>query len=256
MRWIETTAVAATAFVLLLSTGASAQTVSTVYGRAQQLGKGFAQLYVDLDAKGAPRTMGVSFTHSALEGLPDKPNNFSRCFDKNGNGKIDATGECNGDFELEFPVPLELAQNGSTPFKWVSVNWNPAGHGHPAPPPWAVPHFDFHFYIQARDDVRAIRPGKCSELINCEDFKRSQKPVPAKFVHADHIDVGAAVPDMGNHLINSKATELATGGPNFTHTFIFGAYDGNVTFYEPMITPCLSGYHPHPLYVVCTHFPE
>ena len=21
-------------------------------------------------------------------------------------------------------------------------------------------------------------------------------------------------------------------------------------------TPCLSGYHPHPLYVVCTHFPE
>ena len=22
------------------------------------------------------------------------------------------------------------------------------------------------------------------------------------------------------------------------------------------IDPCLSGYHPHPLYVVCTHFPE
>ena len=82
MRWIETTAVAATAFVLLVSTGASAQTVSTVYGQAQQLGEGFAQLYVDLDATGAPRTMGVSFTHSALEGLPDKPNNFSRCFDK------------------------------------------------------------------------------------------------------------------------------------------------------------------------------
>ena len=24
----------------------------------------------------------------------------------------------------------------------------------------------------------------------------------------------------------------------------------------PSINPCLSGYHPHPLYVVCTHFPE
>ena len=23
-----------------------------------------------------------------------------------------------------------------------------------------------------------------------------------------------------------------------------------------LIDPCLSGYHPHPLYVVCTHFPE
>ena len=22
------------------------------------------------------------------------------------------------------------------------------------------------------------------------------------------------------------------------------------------LNPCLSGYHPHPLYVVCTHFPE
>ena len=25
---------------------------------------------------------------------------------------------------------------------------------------------------------------------------------------------------------------------------------------EQSINPCLSGYHPHPLYVVCTHFPE
>ena len=25
---------------------------------------------------------------------------------------------------------------------------------------------------------------------------------------------------------------------------------------RPSKDPCLSGYHPHPLYVVCTHFPE
>jgi hypothetical protein len=46
----------------------------------------------------------------------------------------------------------------------------------------------------------------------------------------------AAVPAMGNHLINSKAPELVEQGREFTHTFIFGAYDGHVTFYEPMIT--------------------
>ncbi|MCZ6590537.1 MAG: hypothetical protein O7B98_05270, partial [Alphaproteobacteria bacterium] len=140
---------------------------TTVYGQAQNLGDGFAQLYAELDTKGAPRVLGVSIDGRMLENLPAKTNNYSRCFDKNGNGKIDATGECNGDFELTFPVPQELAGNGTTPFKWVSVNWNPAGHGHPAPPPWAVPHFDFHFYIQSREDVRAIRPGKCSELIDC-----------------------------------------------------------------------------------------
>ena len=41
---------------------------------------------------------------------------------------------------------------------------------------------------------------------------------------------------MGNHLIDSKAPELAPGGPPFTYTFIYGAYDGHVSFYEPMIT--------------------
>ena len=70
------------------------------------------------------------------------PNTWSRCFDKNANGKIDDHHECNGDYELAFPLPEELAQNGTTPFKWVSVNWNPMGHPPPAPPVWAVPHLD------------------------------------------------------------------------------------------------------------------
>ena len=88
--------------------------------------------------------------------------------------------------------------------------------------------------------MAAIRPGPCGELIDCDDFKRAQIPVPAQYVHADHIDVGAAVPDMGNHLIDAKSPELVVQGREFTHTFIFGAYDGQITFYEPMITLRLS----------------
>ncbi len=30
----------------------------------------------------------------------------------------------------------------------------------------------------------------------------------------------------------------------------------NVADEQIKLIPCLSGYHPHPLYVVCTHFPE
>ena len=60
--------------------------------------------------------------------------------------------------------------------------------------------------------------------------------MPAPYVHADHIDVGAGDPDMGNHLIDTKTPELVIAGREFTHTFIFGAYDGAITFYEPMIT--------------------
>ena len=41
---------------------------------------------------------------------------------------------------------------------------------------------------------------------------------------------------MGNHLIDRSRPSWSPAGRIFTHTFIFGAYDGRVTFYEPMIT--------------------
>jgi hypothetical protein len=216
--------------------GAALADPATVYSEARRLGDGFAQVYAELDGEGAPQVIGVSFDQGMLQGLPEMPNTWSRCFDKNGNGRIDAHGECNGDYELRFALPQELAKRGTTPFSWVGVNFNPMGHPPPAPPVWAVPHVDFHFYAMAEDAVAQIRPGSCSELIDCDDFKRAQIPVPAGYVHADHIDVGAAVPDMGNHLIDSKTPELVVQGRVFTHTFIFGAYDGQITFYEPMIT--------------------
>ncbi len=222
------------AFAMSVTT--SLACAETFIGEAKQLGNGLAQLYAELDGKSVPQVLGITFSEKMLNGLPNKPNTYSRCFDKNGNGKIDPNGECNGDYELTFQLQGKLAKRTKTAFNWVSVNWNLEGHPHPAPPPWAVPHFDFHFYLQDREAVRAIRPGKCSELIDCDDFKRAQKPVPAKYLHSDHIDVGAAVPDMGNHLINSKSPELVKNGPPFTHTFIYGAFDGNITFYEPMIT--------------------
>jgi hypothetical protein len=235
MSCIRGLLIGAAAFVVWGTQAALADAVM-VYSEAKRLGDGFAQVYAELDGAGAPRVIGVSFDQGMLAGLPDMPNSWSRCFDKNGNGQIDPHGECNGDYELRFALPQELLQSGVTPFKWVSVNWNPMGHPHPAPPVWAVPHFDFHFYIMPADAVAQIRPGPCSELIDCDDFERAQIPVPAGFVHADHIDVGAAVPDMGNHLIDSQSPELVVAGREFTHTFIFGAYDGHVTFYEPMIT--------------------
>ena len=220
----------------LAASSPHAAMAATVYGEAKSLGGGFARVYAELDDAGAPRAIGVTFDQEMLAGSPTVPNGYSRCFDKNEDGRIDAHGECNGDFELRFALPQELAQHGLTPFRWVSVNWNPMGHPAPAPPVWAVPHFDFHFYIMPADAVAAIRPGPCSELIDCDDFERAQIPVPGQYLHADHIDVGAAVPAMGNHLIDAKSPELVVAGREFTHTFIFGAYDGQVTFYEPMIT--------------------
>jgi hypothetical protein len=206
----------------------------TTETKPQKVGNGWARAYITLGFDGNPLALGISLDKEALEGLPQHPDLTSRCFDKNGNGKIDPD-ECIGDYNFTFVIPDEAAKSVS-PFKWVILNWNPHGHSPPAPPAWSAPHFDFHFYLADREAVKLLRPGACGEFIDCADFKKATKPVPAKYIHRDHIDVGAAVPDMGNHLINSKSPELAPNGPPFTHTFIFGAYDGQITFLEPMIT--------------------
>jgi hypothetical protein len=217
------------------SSAAVAAEPKVIATKPQKVGNGWARTYVALDANGSALALGASMDKDALEGLPKEPDLTSRCFDKNGNGKMEMD-ECIGDYNFTFAIPEGEAAKAVAPFKWVALNWNPHGHPPPAPPPWAVPHFDFHFYIQEREAVKMLRPGSCGELIDCEDFKKATKPVPAKYIHPDHINVDAAVPDMGNHLINSKSPELAKGGPEFTHTFIFGAYDGQITFLEPMIT--------------------
>lgn len=221
--------------ILSLSGCASASKTSTVLGDSVKMGQGAARTYLEVDAEDKPVSLGVVFDKRLLEGLPAEPNNSGRCFDGNGNGHFDEH-ECVGDYEIVLAMPQEVAGRSDIPFQWVGLNWNPYGHMHPAPPPWAAPHFDFHFYTAKQETIQQIRTGTCAELIDCEDFKRAQVPVPAKYVAPDHIDVGAAVPAMGNHLIDPTSPELVDPNQKFTHTWIYGAYDGHIIFYEPMIT--------------------
>jgi hypothetical protein len=230
----ECAMVAALATAPILCAAAAGVSAKVITTKDQKVGNGSAHTYVAIDAAGRLVGIVVSLDKRALDGLPHAPNATSRCFDRNANGKIDSD-ECVGDYNFTFEIPRE-ATKAAAPFKWVALNWNPHGHGSPAPPAWSAPHFDFHFYIVPRQVVKELRPGSCGEFIDCDDFKRATRPVPATFVHPDHIDVGAAVPDMGNHLIDSRSPELAKNGPAFTHTFIFGADDGHITFLEPMIT--------------------
>jgi hypothetical protein len=113
----------------------------------------------------------------------------------------------------------------------MMLDWNAKGH-EPAGI-YDKPHFDFHFYIQDLDEVMAIEPGPCSNL-NCDAFQKAMKPVPGQYVPQGYLNVGSVVPYMGNHLINPASPEF--NGNIFTRTLIYGAYDGQVTFIEPMIT--------------------
>lgn len=213
-----------------LGFGLSAETTDgghTVRGRVEQMGAGTVQSFLRTDASGAPLALGVTLSNAALDRLPPKPNMVSRCFDLNGDQQH--TGhECIGDLERILDVP---ADSSGLPFRWITVNWNAAGH----PAPYNRPHFDFHFYAVDRDRVEAITPGRCGELVDCGHFERATRPVPDRYHPKGHINVGAVVPRMGNHLLDSQSPEIKDSLP-FTRTFIYGAYEGELIFWEPMIT--------------------
>lgn len=201
-------------------------------GQPVALGGGTVNTYLVLNDDGMPRALGIRMTESALQGLPPEPSHDGRCFDRNQNGVMDAN-ECLGDHEYVMSWPPEI-ENTKLPFKWMGLDWNP--HGHNPPHVYDKPHFDMHFYMVDEEAVRAIRPGSCGELIDCADFERARKPLAPALVAPGYVDVGAAVAEMGNHLVNTASPELSSPPQDFTHTLIYGAYDGHITFVEPMIT--------------------
>ena len=225
--------ITAAAAAFFLSIGITPAPAGDLTGASGPLGQGTVASYATIGADGVPAEIGIRFSAGALDGLPAARNSTSRCFDLDGNGTINATGECEGDYELDLPLPAEVTGRADIPFDFVMVNWNPEGH---PPEPWLPPHFDIHFYQIPLSAVDAIEVGPCGIFIDCDAFKVAIQPVPAKYVHPDHASVDAAVGRMGNHLIDTKTPELGTPPQPFTHSWIFGAFDGRVIFHEVMAT--------------------
>lgn len=120
----------------------------------------------------------------------------------------------------DFLIPLPADASAVTPYKWIMLNWNPAGHE--PEHVYTVPHFDIHYYQTSPEEV-----------MNYMDQTKLNKEVAAGYVPDNHLS-GPGVPMMGKHYIDKDAGEL--NGQNFTETFLFGSYDGKVVFWEPMIT--------------------
>ena len=113
----------------------------------------------------------------------------------------------------------------STIFNHVELGWNP--HGHDPMPIYGIPHFDFHFYNVSTAAVDAIPP------YELDSMKFKNLPAPEYFP-ANYMYFGGGVPKMGTHLIDVTSPEV--NGAVFGQTFIYGSYNGKVTFTEPMIT--------------------
>lgn len=123
-------------------------------------------------------------------------------------------------FTLKFHPQAPVA-----PFNHVGMGWNPTGH---EPEQfYGLPHFDFHFYIPEPAVIAAIPP------YDVAPAKFDNWPA-AEYFPVNYINPGGGVPQMGAHWVDVTSPEF--NGNIFTQTFIYGSYDGEVTFYEPMIT--------------------
>lgn len=168
---------------------------------------GKAWTWIQINKNGNPEKLAVTLTDEALNSVP-------------------IGGEGNHGHGDENSWTVKFHQKASvTPFNHVGLGWNP--NGHEPEPIYGKPHFDFHFYMMTPQQVDAIPP------YELDSAKFKNWPAPA-YLPATYFNAGGGVPKMGAHWVDLTSGEF--NGKGFTETFIYGGYDGKVTFYEPMIT--------------------
>ena len=202
------------------------------YGTPQRVGNGTVRTYILLDESnaGAPLEVGVAMSESAMEGLP-APMAMSA-----------AAMKAAAHMDMNVYL-LDLPAQNPTPYKFVQFDWNPLGH-EPAGV-YDLPHFDFHFYTVSKDVRASILPSDPQYAAKAANYPAPEYRAPFYLDAATAANAPAeavTIPMMGLHWLDVRSPELQklTGNPagyrQFTKTFIYGTWDGQFIFDEPMIT--------------------
>ena len=167
-------------------------------GDAQDIGEGIAVAYVEAE-DGTPTAVGVMIEERMLSTLPQHDQ----------------------EVDLNLPTTIDHA-----PYTHVNFGWNP--HGHEPAQVYDVPHFDIHFYLISESERDAINPTD-------PDFATKAARMPdALHIPTGYIQTPGAVPRMGAHWVDPTSPEFTPAG--FSRTFIYGFWNGQMNFLEPMIT--------------------
>lgn len=175
--------------------GGGAPLAGYYMGTPVTLGGGTATGWVELNSAGTPVSIGVRLTSGALSSLP----------------------AADTEYTINFPP-----QAAGVAVDHASLNWNPSGH-EPAGI-YDVPHFDCHFYRISAAERAAITPGSPGFAVAPD-----ANEIPSGYV----MSPGSDVPMMGTHYGDPASPEF--NGSAFTYTFIYGFFNGDMVFYEPMI---------------------
>ena len=197
------------------------------YGTPQKIGNGTMRTYVVSDQKngGRPLEVGVALSEQALEGLP-------------------APVESADPMANMHMYTLDMPARNPSQYKFVQFDWNPKGHEPDSV--YTVPHFDFHFYTVPVEVRNSILPSDPQYATKAANYPAPEYRAPF-YIDAATAAGGApaaavTVPMMGLHWLDVRSPELQklAGNPAgyrpFTKTFIYGTWDGQFIFDEPMIT--------------------
>lgn len=204
----------------LIASGCVTSKSGTFVGETKPLGNGSVHSWITLDNDGRPSSIGVTFTETALSGLPTTDTEYPLALPEQAYARHSvAIASCGMSFcgSRLGPPP--------TPFKHIVINWNP--HEHEPLGIYGVPHFDFHFYMISPEDRNHIT-ATGDDLV-----KVGKKPAP-EFIPEGYVPRPGGEPRMGAHWIDPASPEF--NNQSFTRTFIYGFYDGNMAFLEPMAT--------------------
>lgn len=179
---------------------------NTFYGPAVQFGDGHVRSWVNITHDDIPLAIGIEFTQGVLQ----------QNHDHDGNGN---------EHGHEALLHLHQKAKALTPFDHLTMGFMASGH--PPPGIYSVPHFDFHFYKMSFADRLAIPA--YPQAMSAFNNNPPQGYLPPAYVKAP-----AGEAQMGTHWMDVLSPEF--NGQPFTHTFVYGSYDGKVNFLEPMAT--------------------
>jgi hypothetical protein len=174
----------------------------TFKGTEVNMGNGKANSFFKIDGSGTPLEIGLEMTMEAFTGLNQDP----------------ATPALS-----TFVLPLDQKALDLTPFDHIVINWQPKGH--PPMNVFTLPHFDIHFYKITLAEQLAIPPYTPATAAKIDLLP------PAGFMPTSYKSDPGGIPAMGKHWLD--ATTVTSP---FTHTMIYGSFDGQVHFIEPMVT--------------------
>ena len=196
------------------------------YGTPQKVGNGTVRTYIVTDQKNGARPLevGVALSEQAMEGLP-------------------APVASTDPMANMHMYTLDLPAKNPTQYKFVQFDWNPKGHEPDSVYTYA--HFDFHFYTVPVEVRNSILPSDPQYAAKAANYPAPEYRPPFYLDAATAANAPAAavtIPMMGLHWLDVRSPELQklTGNPAgyrpFTKTFIYGTWDGQFIFDEPMIT--------------------